>query len=454
MLFHRSASAVAESSDPTPDPWTDHAQLVAHLDALCQGRPLQIEDGDHPVARSLIALGEQIRRTASDDLARIVQLGMQASETMAATCFVAGDSDDVAHTTQTIAAAVDELTASINEISAAAADAAADGDTAQAVARDGLATVDGAVATMDDIARAMEATTEAVGRVSSTFDDITQVLEVIGAIAQQTNLLALNATIEAARAGEAGKGFAVVASEVKTLAKQSAEATEAIRTQLSRAGDAVQAMHGAIEQTGDAVSRGRDGMTGVGDAIRQVAEGVTAVTSRLGDTAAAVTEQTAATEEVARSIAVILDKAKAGSDNARIAVDAVGRSEVILNQQADLLLSQDLPNAVLEIAKWDHIRWKERLARMLAGEESLSESELADHHQCRLGRWYDKAPEEIRRHRAFPQLEEPHAQVHAHGKEVARLFHKGDRQGAIEAYRRMADQSRKVVDLLEALKRR
>ncbi len=113
------------------------------------------------------------------------------------------------------------------------------------------------------------------GSGSGTFSSL------ISDIASQTDLLALNATIEAARAGDAGKGFAVVASEVKSLAMQTARATEDIGVQIS-----------AIQQaTGTAV----EAITGIGKTIGTI-------NSIAGAIAAAVDEQGAATQEIARNV--------------------------------------------------------------------------------------------------------------------------------------------------------
>ena len=77
-----------------------------------------------------------------------------------------------------------------------------------------------------------QATNQDIGGLAQGAQKIGDVIKLIRDIAEQTNLLALNATIEAARAGEAGRGFAVVASEVKSLAVQTAKATEEISSQV------------------------------------------------------------------------------------------------------------------------------------------------------------------------------------------------------------------------------
>jgi len=98
-----------------------------------------------------------------------------------------------------------------------------------------------------DIAR----TVERMDGLAGSVRQIAEVVKLIHDIAAQTNLLALNATIEAARAGDAGKGFAVVAGEVKTLANQTAKATEDINGQVAAIQDATQSassgIHGVVE---------------------------------------------------------------------------------------------------------------------------------------------------------------------------------------------------------------
>ncbi len=218
---------------------------------------------------------------------------------------VAAAASEAAGSVNTVASSAEELGASIADV------ARQIGETASIARR------------ASDDARASDAT---VTNLSEAAQRIGDVVRLISDIAGQTNLLALNATIEAARAGEHGKGFAVVASEVKTLAAQTAKATEQIAAQIAT----MQA------ETGRAV-----------DAIRGIAETIGRVDSITVQVAAAAEEQSAATQEIIRAVVTAstgtqrvsgyADQVMQGATATGAAATQVGASSRELAQRAETL---------------------------------------------------------------------------------------------------------------------
>jgi methyl-accepting chemotaxis protein len=196
-----------------------------------------------------------------------------AETTQSLSSQVADTSGQASSDMQSVAAATEELSASVNEIG-----------------RRVRESNDIAVAAV----RQAEETDNRIGKLSMAAQQIGDVVKLITAIAEQTNLLALNATIEAARAGDAGRGFAVVASEVKSLASQTAKATDEISNHISGMQGATQESVAAIKEIGGTIGK-----------ISEIASTI----------ASAVEEQGSATQEIARSVQNVARGTQAASEN-------------------------------------------------------------------------------------------------------------------------------------------
>lgn len=225
---------------------------------------------------------------------------------------------------------------------------------------------------------------------------IEEFVNVIQGISDQTGLLALNAAIEAARAGDSGRGFAVVADEVRKLANDANEASNEIATLVEKISNQVTVVSGDIEQVDELSSE-----------VVLASEGIRSSVDKLVNVSSHMSE--------------------------------------IINMSAN--------DAFIETVKLDHVNWKNNVYEHLLNGRFEELSNMADHTNCRLGKWYfeGEGQKKYKQLDGFSALDAPHALVHQSGISAADAMMKKESKQAINYLRKMEEASLDVATQLDRI---
>ncbi|MBC3498960.1 methyl-accepting chemotaxis protein [Pseudomonas kermanshahensis] len=315
------------------------ADAVAVAERVATGdltREIRVIGRDEPaqLLRALSRMQDSLRDTLRKIAASSDQLASASEELHTVTEDTSRGLHQQSAEIDQAATAVNQMTAAVEEVANNAVSTADASKGADRTTRDGRDQVNQALASIQHLVDDVTGTSAEIELLANNANEISRVLDVIGAIAGQTNLLALNAAIEAARAGEAGRGFAVVADEVRALAHRTQQSTAEIEQMIvgiqTGTERAVSAMHSSQGRATGTLEVAQS----AGQALEVIAEAIASINQRNLVIASASEEQAQVAREVDRNLVNIRDLAmqtSAGANQTSAAAQDLSRLAVDLN---------------------------------------------------------------------------------------------------------------------------
>jgi len=432
----------------------DNTQLIDVVNSLIAGNYLIENNDTSPLGLALKALAERLTASSTQELDRVVLLSMCANETSMGSARLLYNLQRVSANSQAVASAAEELQASVQTIRTYSNEVNADNKNALNLVESVAAQLRQSVAAFLNITESVKTNSSAVTSLAGFASTVQGLSDEIKGIAFQTNILALNASVEAARAGDQGRGFAVIAQEMRTLANRSSDATQRISDLAKSFDSQMNRVASSLNETIAVVQTGQAAIAQVDENTQAMYQGLQRTVASIVQISESIDEQNTASTVVARNIARIASQTEHSVHSTDEIVDSIEQIQGYINEQINRLAELSLPNKIIKLAQSDHVIWKKRLVNMICGKQGLQEKELADHHSCRLGKWYDQVTDaSLLQRPEFKQLLRPHQLVHHHGKLAVAAYNKGDIKAALLEIAEVEAASVDVLSLLKSMEK-
>ncbi|MBA4501223.1 methyl-accepting chemotaxis protein [Marinobacterium marinum] len=437
--------------------------LRDHLRILSQGNfsvPIEVDNPNNEVGQNYTAYNEIIREIG-ELLYKVTQTSSRISTGISQVNADLSDTDRGVSSQQAqiemVAAAVAEMAATVQEVAHSAANAAVAAESANDSAKGGQRLVAEVSDQIGAVADQVRSSVDVIHDLAKGSEEVSQILDVITAVAEQTNLLALNAAIEAARAGEQGRGFAVVADEVRTLAQRTQQSTESIARIVQRlqkqSVSAVDAIITSQSLAEESVANAEEARS----VILRIVDSVSVISDMNTQIATASEEQSQVAQDMDRHINSIADESRRTTIYSKQSVGVTqgisGYVNNLLNEVSHFETNVD--GIDLSAAKSAHLSWKTRLRSFLDGESTLTEQEAVSHFDCAFGKWYySDGKQKYGQMQEFSSIEGPHERLHALVKQAIQYRSAGELGQAEACYDQVAQISGEIVEKLTILEDR
>lgn len=437
--------------------------LRDHLRILSQGNfavPIEIDNPNNEVGQNYTAYNEIILEIG-ELLHKVAQTSSRISTGISQVNADLSDTDRGVTNQQTqtemVAAAIAEMAATVQEVAQSAANAAAAAESANDSAKGGQRLIAEVSDQIGAVADQVRSSVDVIHDLAKDSEEVSQILDVITAVAEQTNLLALNAAIEAARAGEQGRGFAVVADEVRTLAQRTQQSTESIGRIVERL---QRQSRSAVESIGTSQRLAEESVANAEEArsvILRIVDAVGVISDMNTQIATASEEQSQVAHDMDRHITGIADESRRTALYSKQSVEVTqgisGFVEDLLKEVSRF--ETNVHGIDLSAAKSAHLSWKTRLRSFLDGKSTLTEKEAVSHLDCAFGKWYySEGKQNYGQIQEFSSIEPPHERLHALVKEAIQHRSAGAHAEAEACYDQVAQISAEIVSKLNALEDR